>query len=202
MGWHDALFQLLDVCPPASTAEKEEETMAAHLAPIRTKACASWETLVRVYHARHGFGAVDRQLFAHSFALAGLCLRAATEASVANSETERGIQAQLPLSTFLLCARAVHGQGQNNYVAVLMFSLLASLVESAGLALGAELDRIRNQCQVPAVSTEHVHMDWTVYEWANPEGKGLSALVEGLEGLAVEEREKRAEEEGSELKES
>ena len=144
---------------------------------IGTRARARLETLIRLYYLRHSFEALDIMLIMFLLLLGSMSVRvlASSEDGPPNRDA----------STFLLCAKGLHDQGQNQYLGSLMFSMLAGLVDPQNGALLSDLARIRAEFQGTEVKPEYVHMEWPVYRWVHPESQSMGKLLEAVDELSI-----------------
>ncbi|KAH6621622.1 hypothetical protein B0J18DRAFT_432974 [Chaetomium sp. MPI-SDFR-AT-0129] len=125
---------------------------------IGTRSRARLETLIRLYYLRHSFDALDVMLIMFLLLLGSITARVLvappaedeteptqTETPDSNPTTSSStITSPLPTpdttppppqvrdaSTFLLCAKGLHDQGQNQYLGSLMFNMLSGLVDTS-----------------------------------------------------------------------
>jgi len=161
---------------------------------VGTLARARLETLIRLYYLRHSFDSLDVMLIMFLLLLGSISMRVLTSRQDHEISTtvsaEHGHPSQSPrrdASTFLLCAKGLHDQGQNQYLGSLMFNMLSGLVDPANEALVSDLAKIKAEFTGTEVKPEYVHMDWPVYTWVHPENQSMGRLLEAVEGLSVDE---------------
>lgn len=149
---------------------------------IGTRARARLETLIRLYYLRHSFGALDAMLIMFLLLLGSISVRVlapGSDATCGDGGTQRDA------STFLLCAKGLHDQGQNAYLGSLMFNMLSGLVDPNNQALLSDLSRIRAEFSGAEVKPEYVHMEWPVYSWIDPENQEMGKLFEGVRDMSI-----------------
>ncbi len=143
------------------------------LRAIAITARARLETLIRFYYRCHGFERHDALLPIYLLLMGSICAR-----------NDGLVSQKVPAdpSTFLLCAKGLHDQGRNNYLGVLMFVLLSSLVDPTdGFVLG-ELAKIRAEFKAAEVRTDLIRMEWPVYPWIHPRNEKMDSLLADLVG--------------------
>lgn len=161
---------------------------------VGTQGRARLESLVRLYYLRHSFKALDIMLIMYLLLLGSISVRVLAPgggggggggAAVAGG----GDGTQRDASTFLLCAKGLHDQGQNQYLGSLMFNMLSGLVDPTNQALVSDLSRIKAEFCGTEVKPEYVHMEWPVYSWIDSENPEMGRLLVGMDDLSVEDGE-------------
>ena len=147
-------------------------------AQIGTRAAARLETLIRLYYLRHSFDALD--------VLNNIFLIVLGSISVRVLAQQTGSKQQNDASTFLLCAKGLHDQGRNFYLAAMMFEMLAGLVDPKNEALLDDLAKIRGEFAGVEVKPERVHMEWSVSRWMHSEGAAAGRLLGEVDELGDE----------------
>ena len=147
-------------------------------AQIVTRAAARLETLIRLHYLRHSFDALDVVTTIFLVVLGSVSVR------VVAGQT--GSKQQHDASTFLLCAKGLHDQGRNFYLAAMMFDMLADLVDPGNQALLGDLAKIRGEFAGVEVKPERVHMEWSVSRWMHSEGAAVGRLLGEVDELGDE----------------
>ena len=175
---------------PSSNPDSDNPGRDDDLTPaqIGTRAAARLETLIRLYYLRHSFDALDVVASIFLIVLGSISVRVLAE--------QTGSKQQHDASTFLLCAKGLHDQGRNFYLAAMMFDMLAGLVDPGNEALLGDLAKIRGEFAGVEVKPERVHMEWSVSRWMHSEGAEVGRLLDEVDELGdggdEEEDEKSA----------
>ncbi len=165
---------------PPSDPDLDNPKCDGELTPaqIGTRAAARLETLIRLYYLRHSFDALDVVATIFLIVLGSISLRVLAQ--------QTGSKQQNDASTFLLCAKGLHDQGRNLYLAAMMFDMLAGLVDPGNKALLGDLAKIKGEFAGVEVKPEHVHMDWSVSQWMRSEGAVVGRLLDEVDELGDE----------------
>jgi hypothetical protein len=152
---------------------------------VGARARARLETLIRLYYLRHSFDSLDVMLIMYLLLLGSISVRVLAPGAGGDG----GDGTQRDASTFLLCAKGLHDQGQNQYLGSLMFNMLSGLVDPKNQALVSDLSRIKAEFCGTEVKPEYVHMEWPVYSWIDAENQEFGRLLEGVDDLSIGDEE-------------
>jgi len=139
---------------------------------------ARLETLVRVYHSRHGVETHDPFLWQFLLLLGSISLRNKTD--VLLSEGGR--------STFILCAKGLHEQGRHDYWAEALFRLLCDSMptddESITRAIAVV---VKNQMGLDKLQLQYMHATWPVFNYKDASNRRFSELVRMYNELSLDD---------------
>jgi hypothetical protein len=152
---------------------------------VGARARARLETLIRLYNLRHSFDTLEVKLIMYLMLLGSISVRVLAPGAGGDG----GDGTQRDASTFLLCAKGLHDQGQNQYLGSLMFNMLSGLVDPKNQALVSDLSRIKAEFCGTEVKPEYVHMEWPVYSWIDAENQEFGRLLEGVDDLSIGDEE-------------
>jgi hypothetical protein len=173
------LINLFEPWMSGPDADLTVDSDGVTICDVCTRARARLETLIRLYYLRHSFDSLDVMLIMFLMLLGSISVRVLAPGAGGGDGTQHDA------STFLLCAKGLHDQGQNQYLGSLMFNMLSGLVDPNNQALVSDLSRIKAEFCGTEVKPEYVHMEWPVYSWIDADNQEFGRLLEGVDDLSI-----------------
>lgn len=159
MHYYNATINLFNLWIPSESQDAKETVLAEKLGQnpsvIIMEAKKMFETLLRLYHLRHGFSMFDHFL-AHNFKwMAFLC-------NEEIKERPGSPDADRLRSTLFLCAVGMHHQGQNSYLAQTLLRLVRDDMGQVDADEIKKILQIDNDKEEAQIRFHEIHSEWPV----------------------------------------
>jgi hypothetical protein len=184
MHYHNVLISLfkplIGITPPAmdvfTVETKPMPQEILELSKVRL------ETLIRLYYARHGFEYWDTLLL-HFLTLQGF--NSLEDLARLNDQADRATRKAI-LSTIILCAKGLHEQGRNYYLAEATFRMMREHMGPRDSTTLLRFTPSRGEEQGMALVAKNIMSDWPINIVSvadNPEDRRMDTLMRAYSGL-------------------
>jgi hypothetical protein len=178
MEYSKILIYLLEPFPTLQTIESDTETNTINPKELGVFLRARLETLVRILYVRHSFTSGDPAVVDFLLMLGSMILR--------DHLRTQSLEAS-ECVTLYLCAKGLRDHARNDYLAVMMFNVLHSMVDKDDAPVLKIFDQMRSESKLAELRREYINTEWPVHSWVDSGNRRLGELVKEWAGLLLED---------------